>query len=169
MNRNCRKIRKQLPLLAGDDLSVKRTRRVREHIQSCQACRQELEGYNHALGEIRGWLNQAAVDWEEIEWRQRINRAMSAEKPSKKELAPWPFRPVWAGLAMLLVTIGLSWMLLKPVPPGREMLPQSLAAEEESSSQQEIIAITLVSKESGIKINWFLNKNFDLNHKEEKE
>lgn len=169
MNRNCRKTRKQLPLLVGDDLSVKRTRRVREHIQSCQACRQELEGYTHALGEIRGWLNQAAVDWEETEWRQRINKTLWAGKTSKKELAPWPFRPVWAGLAMLLVTIGLSWVLLKPVPSGREVLPQNLTAKEESSSQQEIIAITLVSKESGLKVNWFLNKNFDLNHKEEIE
>ena len=169
MNRAWKKIRKQLPLLAGDDLSAKRTQRVREHIQGCQACRLELERYTRALGEIRGWLNQAAVGWEETEWRQRINQAMPAGKTAKKELAPWPFRPVWAGLAMLLLTIGLSWVLLRPVSSGRDVLPQILVAEKESSGHQEIVEVVLVSKESGLKIKWILNKNFDLNHEEEIE
>jgi anti-sigma factor RsiW len=158
---NCKKIREKLPLMAGDDLSLKQARVVRSHLKECRECRQELERYTHPLGETRDWLSQEIVSWEEAEWRQIVKKAIQPRETRKIELAPWPFRPVWAWLAMLLFTAVISLVLLKPVPSGKDILLQNFTAEEEFAGQQ-IVAVTLVSKESGIKINWFLNKNFNL-------
>ena len=166
---NCHKIRKQLPLLAGDDLPLKRKQKIRDHLKGCRTCWQELEQYAFALGEIKEWLNQEPLSWEESEWQKSVSRALQSKETGKKEMAPWPFHPIWAGLAMLVLTAVISLVLLKPLPPGKDHLSLDMAAGEESSIQQEIVAFTLVSKESGLKINWFLNKNFDLNNKEELE
>ena len=164
---NCKKIRKQLPLLAGNDLCLKRAQQVQIHLKDCRECRQELERYTHILTETRDWLNREKTSWEEAEWRQSVNKALQPKEADKKELAPWPFRPVWAWLSMLVVTVVISLVLLKPIPSGNDIPSQGKAAEEESSGSQEIVAITLVSQESGLKINWFLNKNFNLEEETE--
>lgn len=164
---NCKKIRTLLPLLAGDDLALKRVQEVRAHMRDCRECRRELERYTHTLGEIKGWLSRKTVSWEETEWREVITKTLQPGETRKKELAPWPFRPVWAGLSMLLLTAVMSLVLLKPIPSGKEILSKSQPVEEESSGQQEIVAVILVSKESGLKINWFLNKKFNLEEETE--
>jgi hypothetical protein len=55
----------------------------------------------------------------------------------------------------------LSFLVLKPMPE-TDSLRGPLTAFSLSSPSQDIVSMTLVSKETGLKVQWFLNRNFKL-------
>ena len=41
----CQRVKRWLPLLAGEDLPPRKNRRIRSHVESCPPCGRELEEY----------------------------------------------------------------------------------------------------------------------------
>jgi len=134
------------------------------HLKSCSRCQDEYNSYIQSLGKTKEWLAKERREWEEKEWQQAVRNAIR-EKPLKvSPLVPWPFRKVWAYAVMAVLVIGLTFFLVRPsfikegVGPGTD----ALAKEK---PEQDIISMTMVSKETGLKIVWFFNKNFELEEK----
>ena len=154
----CRRIRKLLPLFVGGDLPVRQSRRVESHIARCDDCRRERGVYAESLRSARTWLAESRQVWEEPAWRRALNLAVSAASPPARPWQPWPFRPVWAYLSMAVLAAALTVWIVKPLPDAGD--PEHLLAA--SSPDQDIVSMTLVSQESGLKVQWFLNRDFNL-------
>ncbi len=163
---NCRKIRKLLALHAGGDLSPSKAHSVERHLQVCGACRRELASHEQSLRQAREWFDQTEQPWAEDSWRRAIGRAVSSQPRPVREAQPRSYRPAWAYAAVALMAATLTFLVVRPLPESRpERGP--LAAAASASPSQDIVSLTLVSQESGLKVQWFLNRNFKL--KEESE
>ena len=55
----------------------------------------------------------------------------------------------------------LSFLVVRPLPE-QESLRGPFSAVSPESPSQDIVSMTLVSQETGLKIQWFLNRNFKL-------
>jgi hypothetical protein len=150
----CRKAKKAIPLLAGGDLSPRKALKLEVHIASCQSCRQELKEYRRALGGVRAAAREERVeDWSESEWKGLMAR-ITAEKTGKRSLA-LGIRPRWAvasGLAAVIVLAVLALVFRNSIfrPEGTAPAPGP-----------EVVSVTMVSQETGLKVVWFFNKNFE--------
>jgi membrane carboxypeptidase/penicillin-binding protein PbpC len=122
----CKKVKRLLPLYAGNDLSLRMASVVKSHLSGCPECRREYKVYIQSLQEIKGWLKSERIDWDEAEWQQSVKRASA----------------------------------------GRPGLQPDTAVIKQTSSQ-EVVEITLASRESSLKVKWFLNKNFNLEEENE--
>jgi hypothetical protein len=60
---------------------------------------------------------------------------------------------------MAFLAASLTFLVVKPLPES-DAQPGPLTAA--ASPSQEIVSLTLVSQESGLKVQWFLNRNFKL-------
>jgi len=157
---NCRKLHKLLPLLAGDDLPERRMKRIESHLSGCEDCRRELEILKQRIQAARIWLQQEELEWSDPAWRRALREAAAPAPARADPWKPWPFRPLWAYAAMALLAAALTLWVVKPLPEKEGTLSQ-LAAEA-SAPSQEIVSMTLVSRETGLEVQWFLNKNFKL-------
>lgn len=175
---NCKKARSLLPLLIGEDLSSKKTKALKKHLQSCPGCQQELRSYDLFLKRVKEWLKKDQVLWNEADWIKAIEKVK--EQPEKlktfpfRPFAPWPFKAVWAYALMAVVTFVLTIFLAKPwlVKKNLELAAnQNLSPSEKvekspwPAPSQDVISMRMVSKETGLKIIWVFNKNFDLEEK----
>jgi len=150
----CRKVQRALPLLAGGDLGGRKADKIVAHVERCALCHKELEEYRSALGRIRAAARaEGAGDWSEAEWKTFMARVTEAQ-PEKRR-TPFGVRPRWAlasGFAALLVLAVLAIRIantgFKPegAPP---------------ASGPDVVSVTMVSQETGLKVVWFFNKNFD--------
>ncbi len=163
----CKKVKRLLPLYAGNDLSLRMASVVKSHLSGCPECRREYKVYIQSLQEIKGWLKSERIDWDEAEWQQSVKRAAAGKITQKKTLAPWPFKPAWALGFMMVISIIISFFWLRPSllreRPGLQ--PDAVAIKQ--TSPQEVVEMTLVSRETGLKVKWFLNKNFNLEEEPE--
>jgi len=170
----CRKVRKLIPLIAGDDLRPGLARAVRAHIDGCPDCRAELEGLRAALAEVKSAARAEGVPgWGEGEWKALMARV--AEEAKETGRAParagaHAFVPRWAAASALGAVIGLAILSVlfrgpSPRPEGTPGEGGLVIASE--NHRQDRVSVTLVSPESGLQIVWFLDKNFDYKGEQE--
>lgn len=155
----CKSVRRNLSLYIGGDLTQNKKLRVDAHIQSCEECHHEFTVYKESVSAAKAWVKQDYTEWQEDTWMQSVKLAIQTKPASQGSLWPWPYKPVWAYAMMITILIVFSVFLLKPFPFGEELLsPTEMAL----TPQQDIVAVTLVSKESGLQVQWFFNKNYNL-------
>ncbi len=166
----CRKVRKLVPLAAGDDLRPREARAFRAHLEACPGCRAELEAFRHDLAGIGAAAKEeGAAGWTETEWQTLIARVGARARGESKDRSRGPVpapRPRWAAAAAVGVLLGLVIMgalvkgpSLRPGPAGGQGLPA--LASGTARPGQDRISITMVSPESGLQVVWILDKNFE--------
>jgi anti-sigma factor RsiW len=171
----CRKVRKLMPLFAGDDLGPRRTRAVRSHVEACPGCRRELEEFRKALARIKVAAKEEAVpDWSEGEWKALMVRATGEAPGSRKAERSAGARAAWPGWAaasaagVLIGFVILSVLFRGPVSgPARTGSPDVPSALTDAGRAQDVVSLTMVSPETGLQIVWFLDKNFDYKGEQE--
>ncbi len=171
---NCKRTQRLLPLLVGSELPQSRISAVKAHLERCRKCRIEYDAYLLSLEKTKEWLEEVRQDWNEREWQEALRRATGKKEPKALSLAPWPFKKAWAYAMMAVFAFLLSLFLIRPSFIKQKMEPETgaiagLKQEPEKmrkESQQDIISMTLVSHETGLRIVWFFNKNFELEVKE---
>ncbi len=159
--------------MAGDEISGPKASRVRTHLSKCPLCRREYEKYVLLVQKTREWLTEDRLDWEEKKWQQTL-REIAVGGSKKPSLVPWPFLKRWAfalmaGAVLLIIVLVVRPPIvekigLKPKHVDGMKIEALRAAEE--VEQQEVVSMTMVSKETGLKIVWFFNKNFDLEERQ---
>lgn len=168
---NCRRVKRQLSLYVGEDLPLHRQQAIEEHLRSCIACQNEHSHYLRAVGQTRQWLQRQEIHWDESAWKQAVSGAVPREKDPGKALRPWPFKPAAAYALMIFLATGLTLLVVRPtfVPseiPGDTQQTAGITDpgifSRISPSSQDVVAMTLVSRETGLKVQWFLNRNFNL-------
>ena len=110
----CQRVRKLIPLAAGDDLRPRLARAVRSHADSCPGCGEELESFRAAMARIRGAAKAEPVpDWGEGEWKALMCRVATGTKGagvSSGRVGARGFEPRWAAAAVLGAVLGLVVM-----------------------------------------------------------
>lgn len=168
---NCAKVRKHLSLYVGGELSSKKAKAVKHHLEICSECQSECASVTRSIRTAREWLNEHRVVWDETEWNQRIQNGMSRKVKSLSDFAPRPFKKGWAFVALGAILAVLIFFVTRlPILdvkdfPEKTLLSKRLAKQEKnmmSPSPQEVVSMTMVSKETGLKIVWILDKNFNL-------
>ena len=161
----CHKIRRLLPLLAGSELPESQIPSVLTHMEECSRCQREYEKYAFLVGQTREWLSEHKIGWEEQEWQQTIRSVLNQVPQRKTALIPWPFPKTWAYALMAGVMLLLTTLIIRP-PFVKQigLTPKYVDAAE--MEEQEVFSMTMVSKETGLKIVWFFNKNFNLEENE---
>ncbi len=172
----CRKVRKLMPLFAGDDLGPRRTRAVRSHVDACPACRRELGELREALAWIKAAAKEEAVpDWSEGEWKALMVRAAGETQGSRKGKRSAGARVAWpgwaaasaAGVLIGLVVLGVLVRGPVPRPEGRFAAGGRTGEPAAAAREQDVVAMTMVSQETGLQVVWFLDKNFDYKGEQE--
>ncbi len=172
---NCKKVRRWLPLFIGSEISERKISAVKAHLERCPKCRQEYDSCVLSLGKVKEWLKEEKRDLENREWEEIIKKAVEKGTPRVSPLIPWPFKKAWAYALMAFLAVAITLFVvnssfIQEKGRGVEGLKQAqaqLPANSLQESQQDVISVTLVSQETGLRIFWFLDKNFEL--KEEKE
>jgi predicted anti-sigma-YlaC factor YlaD len=160
----CKRIRKYLPLYIGFDLSTKREKAVRVHLDTCSECQKEYEAYVRSIKTAKEWLEESTVVWGEGEWRRNVQNAVAEKSKSLSGFAPWPFKRGWAIAAMAAVMIVFIFFVTRPLFLGLEDFSGHTALSKRHP--QDVVSMTMVSKDTGLKVVWILNKNFNLEEKE---
>lgn len=166
----CRKIRKLIPLAAGNDLRPRQARAFRAHLEACPGCRAELEAFRRDLAGIRAAAGEeGAAGWAEAEWRTLMARVGARARGEDADWSRGPvaaLQPRWAAAAAVGVLLGLVIMgalikgpSLRPGPAGSQGLPA--LASGPARPEQDKLSVTLVSPESGLQVVWILDKNFE--------
>jgi len=216
---NCRRIRRSIPLLAGNDLSEQKVRRLKAHLERCEMCRNEFRRYAAALNKVKELAyRETPPEWTNTEWRDLMARTISARVEKRPFVSPvfriWPLEALVRGLAVAVpaVVIGLLlWNTLSkpktsPVNPTSayvrrpEQTPPITAPTQQNQNEekepdvrtlekpvfvarapmaerpaprptepaaaakegsQDVVSVTLVSQDTGLKVVWFLDKNFE--------
>lgn len=170
---NCRKFVRWLPLYAGGDLSPRRSFRVEGHLRRCESCRQEAAAFREGLEEIRRELHSLSHVWREPAWRRAVIRAAGSRRLGTGTRRAGSLRDVWAYALLALLAVGLSYLVLAPLPEGDALRAAFAASTRDgaasgghslasASRDQDIVSMTLISSETGLKVQWFLNRNFKL-------
>jgi len=162
----CQKAKKWLPLAAGGELPAKKARKLEAHVRKCAGCRQEAEEISAALIAAKGLARtETTGDWTDAEWRGMLKTITAG----KVKVRSWPRRlvqsPAFAfGVALLAFAAGML-LLNRPGPAPSGQQPVALggpsAAGLKESAGQDVLSMTIVSQETGLKIVWFFNKNFE--------
>lgn len=161
-----------LPLMVGYDIPSSKISAMKRHIERCQACQREYYSYVKSIKKIRELLLQDRIDWENKEWQRTVQKAVKEEKPTTTSLAPWPFHKAWAYALIAILVIALSFFFIL----NNSFLKKEMSAEYQTkpetqkqifkihpeTPEQDVISMTIISKESGLKIVWFLNKYYEL-------
>ena len=173
---NCKKVRCLLTLVAGSEIPQSKILSLKAHLEKCPECRQEYDSYILSLEKTKEWLAKDRKDWEESDWQRTLQRALKDKKPEVSSFVPWPFKKAWAYSLMGVLTVALTLLfIIRPsIIPKKMGLGSEKFTEEQvqlfrsspEESKQEVVSMTIVSKETGLKIVWFLNKNFELEVKE---
>jgi hypothetical protein len=144
---------------------------VKEHLEACGSCRREYSHLRQAVGQTRQWLQQQAPEWDEIAWQQAVKQAVPENLEPGRVLRPWPFKPAVAYVLMVFFAAALTLLVVRPsfIPsriPGE--IAQSTDFQDPSGlsvsdpDSQDVVAMTLVSRETGLKVQWFFSRNYNL-------
>jgi len=133
--------------------------------------------YRPLLDNLRAIARSEEKDWEEEDWRRALRRATAAEpgelRPGWKPLAGW----VWAYAVVIVILLGAAAVatssffrtagptIMARVEPARNG-SRGPAGGAVSLALQNQLSATFVSAESGLRVYWYFDKEFDW--KEEK-
>lgn len=160
----CKRVKKKLPLFIGSDLSPRWMLKLGGHLERCSCCRREYERYVKSKEVLTGWMQENGAEWNESEWINIVKQAARPDIRDRALFTPWPFKNIWAYVFMALAALVLSLVLIFPVfrgsKEGLEFSPYSINSFEKG--KQDVVTMTIVSKETGTKIVWFFDKNFQL-------
>lgn len=164
----CRRVRKLMPLFAGDDLRPRPAAAFRAHIDSCPGCREELERFRTALAGIKTAAKTAgAAEWREGEWDALMARVATEARVTRGATsgvgAP-PIRPSWAAASVVgtfLCLIVLSMLFRGPSSRPERMKAAGEKPGAAEAGEQDRLTLTLISPESGLQVVWIFDKNFD--------
>ncbi len=82
----CGRAGRHIPLLAGGDLSPRKTARLIKHIEACPSCLRELEDIRAARDRIKISAREAPVeDWSDGEWKSLMAR-ITSQRPDRRPL-----------------------------------------------------------------------------------
>jgi anti-sigma factor RsiW len=160
----CKRIRKYLPLYIGADLSPKKAEEVKLHLDTCGECQKEYEVYVRSVKTAKEWLNESKVAWGEGEWRRTVQNTIAEKSKSFPGFAPWPFKKGWALAVMVAVMVVVVFFVTRPLYLGVEDLPGQAVLSTRQA--QNVVSMTMVSKDTGLKVVWILNKKFNLEENE---
>ena len=133
--------------------------------------------YRRLLENLRAVARSEEKDWAEEDWRRALRRATIGKQ---EELRPeWRRPPAWAGAYALVIAILLgaaavasrsffraAWpTLTAEVEPARTGGPAPAGGGAGLAAQDQL-SVTFVSVESGLRVYWYFDKEFDW--KEEK-
>jgi hypothetical protein len=160
--------------MVGSEISQPKILAIKAHLRLCPECRGEYDSFIVSLEKTKEWLAKERIGWEEREWQEAVQKATEQGESRVSSLAPWPFKKAWAYAMMAVFAFLLCLFIVRPSLIKQKAEPESgmiaeLRQEPEKmkqESQQDIITMTLVSHETGLRIVWFFNKNFDLEVKE---
>lgn len=161
---NCKKVRRWLPLFIGSEISGRKISAVKAHLERCPECKQEYDFCALSVEKAKEWLKEEERDFESREWQEIIRKAVERGTPEVKPLILWPFKKAWAYALMAAVAVLVTFFATSPFLK-KELNPE--APISAALQTQDIISITLVSQETGLKIFWFFDKNFELKEAEE--
>jgi len=218
----CRSVRKLLPLAAGGDLSEGQAGKVAAHLETCAACRAEIDAYRFALDRARELDRTADRSWNEAAWARAVRRAVDQGGRPAATRPKFVLRPAVIAVAgAVLIAVAALLLVLtrhplqprevlkartggakadvpaaaehKPEPsPGtadQKIVKRDLKKKTESpllaagrikpspapidraltgaaapvapSPTQDIVSATFVSQETGLKVVWFFDRNFN--------
>ena len=157
----CKKILRLLPLFTGEDLPAKKASRVKSHLKECPSCRKEYEHYRDLLEETKKWIRSETTEWRDNEWQSTVKKAVNSNTSSNRIFIPLPIKPAWAAGVLLVLVTALSVFIMNP-SLSKEGSQASRSAALQSEGSQTTVELTLVSQETGHKIKWILNKEFNL-------
>lgn len=171
---NCKKVRRLLPLMAGSEISQPKILAIKAHLQLCPECRAEYDSFIVSLEKTKEWLAKERIGWEEREWQEAVQKATEQREFRVSSIAPWPFKKAWAYAMMAVFALLLSLFVVRfsfikqKIEPESRMIAKFRQEPErmKKEPQQDIISMILVSHETGLRIVWFFNKNFELEVKE---
>jgi adenosyl cobinamide kinase/adenosyl cobinamide phosphate guanylyltransferase len=160
--------------MSGSEISQSKISAIKAHLQLCPQCRHEYDSFIISLEKTKEWLAKERIAWEEKEWHKAVQKATEQRESRVSSLVPWPFKKAWAYAMMAAFIFVLCLFVVRPSFIKQKKEPESRMIAElrqeaermKQESQQEIITMTLVSHETGLKIVWFFNKNFELEVKE---
>jgi hypothetical protein len=127
--------------------------------------------YRPLLDNLRAIARSEERDWEEEAWRRAVRRA-TAGKPGelRPEMKPRPAW-VWAYATAIVVLLGGAAaatrsffraagpaLMARMDPAGGGTAPGGGAA---GLAPQDRLSVTLVSAESGLRVYWYFDKEFD--------
>ncbi len=171
----CKSVKKYLPLYIGADLPLKKKEAVKIHLVSCGECQKEYEAYIWSIKTAREWLSESDVAWGEGEWRQAVRNVTAEKSKSLSGFAPWPFKKGWAIAVMAAVMVVVVFFVTRPLYLGVEDFSEQTNSAKHHTQQnndalrqasQDVVSLTMVSKDTGLKVVWILNKNFNLEENE---
>lgn len=163
---NCKKAERLIPLAAGNDLSGKKAAALLIHLEQCPDCRKEAAELEHALRAAKALAGgDQTGDWSEAEWLNLMRNVRAAGIQKKRIWAGFPLKPVLAGgLGLVLLVFGSLLLQKSPAPLVTQATIERPALEQVRpkgpNGQPGVTSRTIVSKETGLKIIWFYNKNF---------
>ncbi len=169
---NCHETKNSRLLFLEGELPAGRARRLKKHLESCPACRTELEELESTLAGLRIVAREEEQDWTEPEWQALLARATAEPVRPRGPVFRGSPRMAWAFGIFFFILIALAVVFFKPVfkdiasPLVSERVSTSpagpsLAGMAEEALSQNRLSVTLVSNESGLKVYWYFNKNFD--------
>jgi hypothetical protein len=161
---NCERIRKYLPLYIEQNLSPKKENPFTVHLDVCGECQKDYEVYVRSIKKAREWLSESPVAWGEGEWRRTVQNAWAEKSKFFLVFAPWPFKKGWAIAVMAAVMVVVVFFVTRPLYLGVEDFPGQAVLSKRHP--QNVVSMTMVSKDTGLKVVWILNKNFNLEENE---
>jgi hypothetical protein len=151
--------------LAGSELPESQIPPVQAHLEKCPRCQEEYKKYLWLVDQTRGWLTADKIGWEERDWQKAVGSVLDQVPERSTALVPWPFRKTWAYALMVGVILLLTILVLRP-PFVKQIGLTPKYGDVVEIKEQEVVSMTMVSKETGLKIVWFFNKNFNLEENE---
>jgi len=168
---NCPKVRRLLPLMPGNDLPESKQADITSHLEKCTGCRQEYDIHIASNQAVKTWLDTERIQWNDFEWQRVVRTACQESAPEKRKPGFWPLKKSWSYASLVGVVVVLGLIIFRPqftrkppgAAPGAAAITETQLLESKTLQQsQEIVAVKLVSRETGVKIHWFLNKNFNM-------
>lgn len=138
--------------------------------------RKKKSEYQRLLENLRAIARDEEKDWEEADWRRAVLRATASPpedvRPARRPLPGW----AWAYAAGLVVLLGAAAVVTRSF--FREAWPTLDARVETSLSAgptlagaaggrtpQDRLAVSFVSGESGLRVYWYFDKEFEWEEK----
>lgn len=119
---NCRKCRDQLSAYLDGELAVQQAERIRAHLDTCKACREELEFLKQTIGLVKELPHVPAPP----KLRERVLAGLEtpqAEDVPREGVSKW--RTLWPAAAVLVIGLAI-WAFYRPRTPSE---PQTVAAK----------------------------------------